>query len=166
VAEVQYLAEHIPGAKLVVMSGDDHLPWWGDQERLIGEIQEFLTGTRHAPPAERVLVTVVTTDIVGSTERAAEIGDQKWKDVLQQQDAIVRQELTSTARKSTQREMASFWPLAAQRALFNTRRRYGRAIMQSLSSSPAASSNSVLDDGSRCAFTRPGGKQKRFHQCS
>jgi pimeloyl-ACP methyl ester carboxylesterase len=93
VAEAQYLAEHIPGAKLVVMPGDDHLPWWGDQDRLVGEIQEFLTGARHTPPAERVLLTVVMTDIVGSTERAAKIGDQKWKDLLQQHDAIVRQEL-------------------------------------------------------------------------
>ena len=93
VAEARYLAEHIPGAKLVVMPGDDHLPWWGDQKRLLGEIQEFLTGARHTPPAERVLLTVVMTDIVESTERAAKMGDQRWKDVLQQHDAIVRKEL-------------------------------------------------------------------------
>jgi len=60
---------------------------------LVGEIQEFLTGTRHTPPTERVLLTVVVTDIVGSTERAAQMGDQKWKDVLQLHDAIVQQEL-------------------------------------------------------------------------
>src|SRR5687767_14038437 len=60
---------------------------------LVGEIQEFLTGTRHTPPTERVLLTVVVTDIVGSTEKATQMGDQKWKDVLQLHNAIVRQEL-------------------------------------------------------------------------
>ena len=53
IAEGQYLADHIPGAKLVVLPGEDHIPWWGDQDRLIGEIQEFLTGTRDSPPTER-----------------------------------------------------------------------------------------------------------------
>jgi pimeloyl-ACP methyl ester carboxylesterase len=95
VAEAEYLAKHIPGAKLVILPGDDHIIWWGDQERLIGEIQEFLTGTRQAPPAERVLLTVVVTDIVGSTQTAAQLGDQKWKDVLQLHDTAVRRELTS-----------------------------------------------------------------------
>jgi class 3 adenylate cyclase len=93
VAEAQYLADHIPGARLMVLPGDDHICWWGDQESLIGEIQEFLIGTRSGPPTERVLLTVVLIDIVGSTEKAAALGDQKWKDVLQQHDIIVRREL-------------------------------------------------------------------------
>jgi class 3 adenylate cyclase len=97
VAEAQYLADHIPGAKLVILPGDNHIAWWGDHEQLIGEIQEFLTGTRQPLPTERVLLTVIVTDIVGSTEKAAEMGDQKWKDVLQRHDAAVRRELNSFA---------------------------------------------------------------------
>ena len=92
-AEGRYLAEHIPGAKLVELPGDDHIPWWGDQDRLIGEIQEFLTGARAIAPTDRVLLTVLVTDIVGSTEKAAAMGDMKWKGLLQSHDAAVRQEL-------------------------------------------------------------------------
>jgi pimeloyl-ACP methyl ester carboxylesterase len=89
----RYLAEHIPGAKLVELPGEDHIPWWGDQERLIGEIQEFLTGARSSPLTERILLTVLVTDIVGSTEKAAALGDLKWKGLLQSHDAAVRREL-------------------------------------------------------------------------
>jgi pimeloyl-ACP methyl ester carboxylesterase len=92
-AEGQYLADHIPGARLVVLPGEDHMPWWGDQDRLIGEVQEFLTGTRDSPPTERVLLTVLVTDIVGSSEKAAAMGDLKWKDLLQTHDATVRREV-------------------------------------------------------------------------
>ena len=93
VPEAQYVADHIPGSKLVVLPGEDHMPWWGDQERLIGEMQEFLTGTRDSPPTERVLLTVLVTDIVGSSEKAAAMGDLKWRDLLQTHDATVRREL-------------------------------------------------------------------------
>jgi pimeloyl-ACP methyl ester carboxylesterase/class 3 adenylate cyclase len=95
VAEAQYLADHIPGAKLVILPGDDHIAWWGDQELLIGEIQEFLTGARNSPPTERVLLTVLVTDIVGSTEKLAAVGDRKWKEMLQAHDRIVRREVTN-----------------------------------------------------------------------
>jgi pimeloyl-ACP methyl ester carboxylesterase len=93
VPEAEYLAKHIPGAKLIILPGDDHIIWWGDQERVVGEIQEFLTGTRESTSTERVLLTVLVTDIVGSTEKVAEMGDQKWKDVLQLHDTVVRREL-------------------------------------------------------------------------
>jgi len=93
----RYLAQHIPGAILKEMPGEDHLPWWGDQEQLIGEIEEFLTGTRAAPVEDRVLLTVLVTDIVGSTEKAAQLGDTKWKSLLESHDAIVRQELKKFA---------------------------------------------------------------------
>jgi pimeloyl-ACP methyl ester carboxylesterase/class 3 adenylate cyclase len=92
-AEGRSLAEHIPGAKLVELPGEDHIPWWGDQERLIGEIQAFLTGARAIPSTDRVLLTVLVTDIVGSTEKAAAMGDLKWKGLLQSHDAAVRREL-------------------------------------------------------------------------
>ncbi|MGH2793858.1 MAG: adenylate/guanylate cyclase domain-containing protein [Actinomycetota bacterium] len=78
----EYLAEHIPGAKLVKLPGRDHVPWAGDVDRFVGEIQEFLTGSREAAPPDRVLATVMFNDIVGSTERAAEMGDRAWKQLL------------------------------------------------------------------------------------
>src|SRR5207249_2140351 len=67
----RYLAEHIPGAKLVELPGIDHVPWFGDTDRFVDEIQEFLTGARHVAEPDRVLATVMFTDIVGSTERAS-----------------------------------------------------------------------------------------------
>lgn len=95
IPEAEYLADHIPGAKLVLLDGEDHIPWWGDQEPLMGEIQEFLTGARTSPPTERALLTVLVTDIVGSTEKAAAMGDLRWKDLLHVHDAIVRREVKS-----------------------------------------------------------------------
>jgi pimeloyl-ACP methyl ester carboxylesterase len=71
----RWLAEHLPNARLVELPGDDHIVWYQDPERTLGEIQEFLTGTRYAPPPERTLATVLFTDIVDSTRTAAELGD-------------------------------------------------------------------------------------------
>jgi class 3 adenylate cyclase len=89
----RYLAQKIPGAKLVELPGDDHLPWVGDAESILGEIEEFLTGVRHDREPNRVLSTVLFTDIVGSTQRAAELGDKTWGDLLQSHHAIVRKQL-------------------------------------------------------------------------
>lgn len=89
----RYIAEHIPGASLVEMPGDDHLPWVGDPDRVIGEIEEFLTGVRHQPEYDRVLATVLFTDIVGSTRRAGELGDRAWGELLQAHHAVVREQL-------------------------------------------------------------------------
>ena len=90
----RYLAEHIPGAKLVELSGDDHLWWVGDSEAIVNEIQTFLTGEQ-PPPLEidRVLATVLFTDIVDSTKRAAEMGDSRWKDLLDTHNAITNREI-------------------------------------------------------------------------
>jgi class 3 adenylate cyclase len=88
-----YLAEHIPGAKLVVLAGADHIPYFGDGQGYAEEIEEFLTGARHAPASDRVLTTVMFTDVVGSTERAAALGDARWRELMASHDDLVRTEL-------------------------------------------------------------------------
>jgi pimeloyl-ACP methyl ester carboxylesterase len=88
------LAARIPGARFVVVPGIDHLPWAGDAEAVLGEIEEFLTGNRSAPESERVLATVMFTDIVGSTQRAVELGDTRWRELLAAHQTAVRRELT------------------------------------------------------------------------
>ena len=87
----RYVAEHIPGARLVELDGMDHWPFVGDTEALTGEIESFLTGARQAPPPDRQLLTVLFTDIVGSTERAAELGDRRWRALLESHDDVVRE---------------------------------------------------------------------------
>ncbi len=89
----RYMAEHIPGARFVEMPGEDHLPWIGDSDGMLGEIEEFLTGVRHDAEHDRVLATVLFTDIVGSTQRAASLGDRDWGDLLQAHHAVVREQL-------------------------------------------------------------------------
>ena len=78
----RYLAEQIPGAKYVELIGIDHFPWVGDADAVLDEVEEFLTGVRHGPEPDRVLATVMFTDIVGSTELAAAVGDRRWRTVL------------------------------------------------------------------------------------
>jgi pimeloyl-ACP methyl ester carboxylesterase len=89
----RYVGERIPGAKVVELPGSDHMPWLGDQDAALDEIQEFLTGDRPHPALDRVLATVLFTDIVGSTERAAELGDRRWKELLHRHNTLVRNEL-------------------------------------------------------------------------
>ncbi len=93
VEEARYMAEHIPGAKYVELPGTDHCEWVGDSDAILDEIQEFLTGVRPAPEPDRVLATVLFTDIVGSTQRAAELGDRSWRDLLDSYYALARKEL-------------------------------------------------------------------------
>jgi class 3 adenylate cyclase len=87
------IAERIPGAKYVELAGDDHTPWVGDADALLGEIEEFLTGVRHGAEPDRVLATVLFTDIVGATERAAELGDRRWRELITQHHTLVRQQI-------------------------------------------------------------------------
>ncbi len=87
------LAEKIPGARLVELPGEDHLPSVGDMEAIAGTIEEFLTGEKPVRIADRTLATVVFTDIVDSTARAESLGDQRWHDLLGAHDSAVRQEL-------------------------------------------------------------------------
>lgn len=89
----RYVAERIPGAKYVELPGIDHVPWVGDVDALLGEVQEFLTGMRSAGEADRVLATVLFTDIVRSTEQVAELGDRRWRDRLEAYQALVRREI-------------------------------------------------------------------------
>ncbi len=91
--DARYLAELIPSAKLVLLAGDDHLPWVGDQDAVLDEIEECLTGIRRGPELDRVLATVLFTDIVDSTKKAAELGDARWKGLLHAHDERVRTEL-------------------------------------------------------------------------
>jgi class 3 adenylate cyclase len=89
----RFIAEHIAGARLVELPGADTLYWVGDTRPLIDEIEEFLTGTRGAAAAEWMLATVLFTDIVGSTDRAASLGDERWRDLLDRHDQKVRAEV-------------------------------------------------------------------------
>jgi class 3 adenylate cyclase/esterase/lipase len=88
-----YLAAHIPGAQLAEFPGDIHLSVVGGDAPLIDAVEEFLTGERRPHPVDRVLKTVLFTDIVGSTQRAAEIGDRRWRALLDAHDAMVRREI-------------------------------------------------------------------------
>jgi pimeloyl-ACP methyl ester carboxylesterase/class 3 adenylate cyclase len=89
----RYLAEHVPGARYMEAPGVDYFPFVGDSETILDEIEEFLTGMRDRREEDRMLVTVVLTDIVGSTQRVAEIGDRRWRDLIDRHDAVVRQQL-------------------------------------------------------------------------
>jgi pimeloyl-ACP methyl ester carboxylesterase len=89
----RYMAERIPGAKLVELEGMDHLIWLGGADDILEEIGEFLTGTRAGRAPDRVLATVLFMDIVDSTERARELGDRRWRDLLDRYLSAVRREL-------------------------------------------------------------------------
>lgn len=87
------MASEIPGARFVELPGVDHAFWFGDFDPILDEIDKFLTGSRRVAPAERVLATVVFTDIVDSTARAAELGDAAWRRLLEDLDRSVREEV-------------------------------------------------------------------------
>ena len=91
--EGRYVASHIPGSKYVELPGVDHLPFVGDQDEILDEIEEFLTGVRHAPDYDRVLATVQFTRVVDGERQAAEMGERRWRDLLERYQAYVRREL-------------------------------------------------------------------------
>jgi class 3 adenylate cyclase len=91
----RWLAEHLPNAHYVELPGDDHIMWYENVDRTLGEVEEFLTGARHAPEPERALATVLFTDIVDSTRTAAELGDERWRNVLEGHQRTVRDALVT-----------------------------------------------------------------------
>jgi class 3 adenylate cyclase len=89
------MAEQIPGAVRVELPGRDHMPWAGDTDALVEEIRAFLTGSRVAEASDRVLATVMFTDVVRSTERAAALGDRRWTELLDAHEAAVRRDIAA-----------------------------------------------------------------------
>jgi class 3 adenylate cyclase len=87
------MAEQIQGARLVELPGVDHTPVAGDADSIVDHVEEFLTGTHSVAGQERILATVLFTDIVGSTERAAALGDRRWRDLLEMHNNVVRREI-------------------------------------------------------------------------
>jgi class 3 adenylate cyclase len=92
VGNARWMAREIPGARYLELPGDDHVPWI-DGDEIVAEIQEFLTGAREPVEPERILTTVLFTDIVGSTERLGEVGDRRWRQLLDRHHDVVRREL-------------------------------------------------------------------------
>jgi pimeloyl-ACP methyl ester carboxylesterase len=93
VEEGRWITSQIPGARYAELPGIDHIPWVGNQDEVLDEIEEFLTGVRPVPEPDRILATVLFTDIVGSTARAVELGDRRWRELLDSHHAAVRREL-------------------------------------------------------------------------
>ena len=93
VDEGRYIGERIPGSTFVELPGADHLMWTGDTDPVLDEVEEFLTGVRRGPDPDRVLATVLFTDVVGSTETATRIGDRAWRTLLDRHHEVIRREL-------------------------------------------------------------------------
>ena len=87
------MADQIPDARIVEFEGDDHVPFTGDFNPVMDEMEEFLTGTRQARPLDRILATVMFTDIVDSTRQAAEAGDRGWRELIERHDELTRRQL-------------------------------------------------------------------------
>jgi pimeloyl-ACP methyl ester carboxylesterase len=89
----RWMAEHIPGARFVEVAGVDHLPWFGDQHQVLSAVEEFFVGSPSESRSERALLTVLFTDIVESTSRAASLGDRSWRSLLDDHDHLARREI-------------------------------------------------------------------------
>jgi len=89
----RYMAEQIPAAEYIELSGENHLPFVGNADEILDEVEDFLTGVRHGPQPDRVLLTVMFTDIVDATRLAAKLGDQQWHDLLRRHHSVIRKEL-------------------------------------------------------------------------
>ena len=111
----RYLAEHLPDARLVVLPGADGPLTWEEPEVTLGHIEEFLTGVRQPVPSTRVLATVLFTDIVASTERAAELGDRRWRELLGVHDDLGRRLVEQWAAGWSRRPATGSWPPSTAR---------------------------------------------------
>jgi class 3 adenylate cyclase len=89
----RYIGSHIPGARYIELPGPDHVPWVGNTDAVVDDVEEFLTGSISTVETDRVLATVLFTDIVGSTEKAAALGDRRWRDLLDNHHATIRRNL-------------------------------------------------------------------------
>jgi class 3 adenylate cyclase len=89
----RFLASRIRDSRLVELSGDDHIPFSGRSDEILDEVEEFTTGSRPVPVLDRVLATVLFTDIVSSTEQAERLGDRRWRETMDRYDEVVRQQL-------------------------------------------------------------------------
>jgi class 3 adenylate cyclase len=93
VEEGRWIAQQIPDAKYIELPGDDHLVWVGDTDTMLDEVEAFVAGARRGTEPDRVLATILFTDIVGSTQRAAALGDRRWRELLKEHHRLVRNEL-------------------------------------------------------------------------
>lgn len=108
--EARWIAARLPGARLVELPGADHLPWVGDADAIVDEAEEFLTGSRRGPEADRVLATILFTDIVESTATAAALGDRAWRDLQETHHATVRRELERSRDRESDTTGDGFLP--------------------------------------------------------
>jgi pimeloyl-ACP methyl ester carboxylesterase len=90
----KYLAEYLPDARLALIDGANHFPWFAKVDQIVAEVEEFVTGTQSVVASDRVLASLLFVDIVGSTERAAELGDRRWREVKQNFYDLVRRQIT------------------------------------------------------------------------
>ena len=115
------MARQIPAAKFVELPGDDHIPWIGNADPLLAEIQEFLTGEPPVLEADRVLATVLFIDIVQSTQRATAIGDSRWRDLVNN----YQQQVSKAVARLGARVVMSLQPSTVQRARLDAPTRLG-----------------------------------------
>ena len=91
--EAAVIGARVEGSRVMELPGGDHLPWVGDADSVLGEVEEFLTGVRRGPEPNRVLATILFTDIIESTQTAARVGDERWRDLVERHNAVVRRQL-------------------------------------------------------------------------
>ena len=91
--EAAVIGARVVGSRVMELPGGDHLPWVGDADSVLGEVEEFLTGVRRGPETNRVLATILFTDIIESTQTAARVGDERWRDLVERHNAVVRRQL-------------------------------------------------------------------------
>ena len=155
--EGRFIADRIPGARFVELAGVDHCPWI-DADDIVDEIQQFLTGEQRPPRTQRVLATIMFTDIVRSTEHAVRVGDSGWTALLSAHDGAVRRELKRFAGERSRRRATASWPFSTGR--------HGRSARRSRSPRLRASSGSRCVPGSTPGrssggWGRPRGRRSR-----